>query len=87
MNGYICTVEPRVSGHPSYRGRSFGICFFRFKNNSAYRGAIHLTGHSAEDFFHLSNMLYILSSLVFFVMDVKRHPLPLETLSIMCSTA
>ena len=41
----------RVSGHPLYRGRSLGICFFRFKNNPAYRGAIHLTGHFTEDFF------------------------------------
>ena len=48
---------PRI-GAGAYRGRSLGICFFRFKNNPAYRGAIHLTGHSTDDFFHLSNMLY-----------------------------
>ena len=53
----------RVSGHPSYRGRSLGICFFRFKNNPACRGAIHLSGHSTEDFFHLSNMLYTFEQL------------------------
>ena len=26
-----------VQWNPAYRGRSLGICFFRFKNNPAYR--------------------------------------------------
>ena len=78
----------RVSGHPSYRGRSLGICFFRFKNNPAYRGAIHLTGHSTEDFFTWVTCFIRLSSLVFFVMAAKRHLLPLIPSvgrSIMCN--
>ena len=62
------TVEPRVSGQarigaPLVSGQKFGNLLFSFKNNPVYRGAIHLTRHSTEDFFHLSNMLYTFEQL------------------------
>ena len=65
-----------IQWNPAYRGRSLEICFFRFKNNPAYLGAIHLSGHSTEDFFHLSNMLYTFEKLIILCNGRKALPTP-----------
>ena len=56
--GIYVQWNPAFRGIPRIGAEFSEFAFFRFKNNPAYRGAIHLTGHSTEDFFHLSNMLY-----------------------------
>ena len=76
---YMYSGTPRI-GAGAYRGTPrigaevWVFTFFALKiipriGRHSLNGALH------RGLFHLSNMLYTLSSLVFFVMAAKRHPL------------